>query len=301
MKLKFNELSHLSETAAAAALEAGQYILSRFKTQFEKRPKDGGDTLASQVVTEVDITAQNIILKHLKPSINKYDLGLLTEELDDNGSRLSKDYFWCIDPMDGTLPFSEGKTGYAVSIALISRDGNPVIGVVNIPDLQECYVSIKHDGVKLNGEVFASRNESHEGPIHMYMDRSFNQEPYFNQVMNKMEGYASEMNVGLVYTDHFGGVRNAISVMNVSNGCYFKFPKQNKGCGSIWDYAATRLFFEELDLPVFNAFGEVLFLNDAKTAFMNKQGITYSTRKELSQYIFKLKKDLFNDNFNSHT
>ena len=47
--------------------------------------------------------------------------------------RLELNYFWCIDPLDGTLPFIEGKVGYAVSIGLVSRDGTPLIGVVCDP------------------------------------------------------------------------------------------------------------------------------------------------------------------------
>ena len=53
----------------------------------------------------------------------KYDFGILTEETPDNGSRLVKDYFWCVDPLDGTLPFTEGTPGYSVSIALVSKSG----------------------------------------------------------------------------------------------------------------------------------------------------------------------------------
>ena len=56
----------------------------------------------------------------------RYDLALLTEELEDDGSRHVKDYFWCIDPIDGTLPFTQKKPGYGVSIALVARDGASV-------------------------------------------------------------------------------------------------------------------------------------------------------------------------------
>ena len=51
---------------------------------------------------------------------------VLTEETEDDGGRLRADYFWCVDPLDGTLPFIEGRPGSAVSIALIARDGTPV-------------------------------------------------------------------------------------------------------------------------------------------------------------------------------
>jgi fructose-1,6-bisphosphatase/inositol monophosphatase family enzyme len=65
--------------------------------------------------------AQAAVLEVLAPTFKAYDLGLLTEELADDGSRFEKDYFWSIDPLDGTLPFTQGKPGYAVSIALVRR------------------------------------------------------------------------------------------------------------------------------------------------------------------------------------
>ncbi|WP_420318927.1 inositol monophosphatase family protein [Ekhidna sp.] len=280
----------LCKLATVAAEEAGNYIQSQFDTHVIMSNKEGGDTLASQVVTEVDIKAQEIILSHLEASIDQFDLGLLTEESLDNQSRLHKEYFWCIDPMDGTLPYAEGKTGYSVSIALVSKSGDPFIGIVCIPDEKTCYSAIKGMGVKINGQPFL-RDTIH-GSISVYMDRSFTQESYFKQVIDHLSSYANRINSDLVYHDTFGGVRNAISVMNAGTGCYFKFPKQNRGCGSIWDYAATRLFFEELGLNVSTADGEILSLNNTKSTFMNESGIIYATDKSLVDTIKEIRSEV---------
>ncbi|MDF3128359.1 inositol monophosphatase family protein [Kiritimatiellaeota bacterium B1221] len=80
-------------------------------------------SLASAVVSELDREAQDLILTELEESVGRFDLGILAEESEDSQDRFEKEYFWCIDPLDGTLPFLEGKTGYAVSIALLSREG----------------------------------------------------------------------------------------------------------------------------------------------------------------------------------
>ena len=69
--------------------------------------KPSGSSRASQIVTEVDLMSQEMILKHIHPTCEEYDLGLLIEESNDDLSRFEKDYFWCIDPLDGTLPFVE--------------------------------------------------------------------------------------------------------------------------------------------------------------------------------------------------
>ncbi|MCR9249443.1 MAG: inositol monophosphatase family protein [bacterium] len=288
MILNQQDLQDLCSIAKQAALEAGQYIQSKFDQHYIKKSKVGGDSLASQVVTEVDIKAQEIILTHLNESIAKHDLGLLTEESTDNQSRLTKDYFWCIDPMDGTLPFTERRTGYAVSIALNSKAGDPVIGVVYVPDLGDCFTAVKNDGVKLNDTQFSRNTIQDEQTIHIYMDRSYLSESYYDMTSDHLKGYASKVNKGIEFHTSFGGVRNAIGVLQSQHGCYFKFPKPRKGCGSIWDYAATRLCFEEAGLVVSNARGERLSLNDPDSTFMNNGGILFATDSSLSDFLMEI-------------
>ena len=290
--LTINALEELCYIAKTAAIEAGQHIQSQFDSAYKTHTKKGGDSIASQVVTEVDMKAQEIILGHLQAGSKKYDLGLLTEENEDDHSRLTKDYFWCIDPMDGTLPFTEHRTGYAVSIALISQSGDPSIGVVYIPDTGDCYTSIMNRGVELNDAPFV-REGTDTDEFHFYMDKSFLSETYIDFVKAKLMAWAvPDSGHHLHYHANYGGVRNAIGVLSSHLGCYFKFPKKQNGCGSIWDYAATRLFFEELGLIVTNAQGDPLHLNNPTTTFMNEQGILYATHQELADFIMDLRKQV---------
>lgn len=288
MKLAQNQLQSLLNLAIQAATEAGLYIQSQVSQTNEVQGKTGGDSLASQVVTEVDFQAQEIILNHLKPSLLEFDLGLLTEEAIDDRSRLTKDYFWCIDPMDGTLHFAERRPGYAVSIALISKAGDPVLGVVYVPNEGLCYSAIQGEGVKRSQQPFERTSIPTDHQLHWYMDRSFQGTDHFELVNRKMATYANEQGLDLQIRSAFGAVVNAISVMTSGNACYFKFTKKSNGGGSIWDYAATRLFFQELEIQVTNAHGEKLHLNDPETTFMNHQGISYTTSMELSKFIHDL-------------
>ena len=281
-------LLKLSEIAKSAAQSAGNHIQSQFHQHYTKNQKQGGDSLASQVVTEVDIKAQKIILEHLDPTFKAYDLGLLTEEATDDQSRLEKDYFWCIDPMDGTLAFTEQRSGYAVSIALVSKEGRTVIGVVYVPDRQECYVAVHGMGVKMNDEPFIRQQLARDQKLHLYMDSSFLTQPYYQTSMDALNDYCAKRTLILECHFEFGGVRNAIGVMQSGIGCYFKFPKKQKGCGSIWDYVATSLFLEELDLSVSRADGKRLHLNNPTTTFLNDGGILFATNVELKEFIVNL-------------
>lgn len=236
-------LFSLCQIAEKAAIEAGEYIQSQFDQHYKKEQKTAGDSMASQIVTEVDYKAQEIILQHLKDSIKEYDLGVLTEEASDDASRLEKDHFWCIDPLDGTLAFTEGRTGYAVSIALVAKSGDPLIGVVYLPDLDDVYAAIKGKGLRLNNEVF-KRKAVTDDLLHFYMDRSLESEPYFHLLKERLQAWTNGKEINLEYHVGFGAVRNGIGVLNSTMACYFKFPKNRKGGGSIWDYAATRLFLK---------------------------------------------------------
>ena len=115
-------------TAQEACLQAGKLVKSFWQKKYEVGSKDGS-SLASSIVTEVDYLSQEKILSILRPSIEKYDFGLLAEESEDDLSRLSKEFFWAIDPLDGTLCFSEGQGGFAITIVLIDRGGMPFLGV----------------------------------------------------------------------------------------------------------------------------------------------------------------------------
>jgi 3'(2'), 5'-bisphosphate nucleotidase len=62
------------------------------------------------------------------------DDGLLSEESKDTDQRLSKRRVWIIDPVDGTREYGEGRTDWAVHVAL-AIDGIPNIGAVALPGL----------------------------------------------------------------------------------------------------------------------------------------------------------------------
>jgi 3'-phosphoadenosine 5'-phosphosulfate (PAPS) 3'-phosphatase len=287
MMLSQTQLLELQPIAAQAATEAGQYIQSCFDQHYTTKSKIGGDTLASQVVTEVDLKAQAIILSRLEPSIAQHDFGLLTEEAVDDQSRNTKDYFWCVDPLDGTLPFTEHRPGYAVSIALVSKMGDPVIGVVYLPNEQACYSAIKSGGVYRNEALFNRDLIAADGQLHWYMDRSFQSASHYEGVRKEMESYTEKQGLQLTSHASYGAVANAMGVLTSCAGCYFKYPKKSNGGGSIWDYAATRLLFEEVGMPVSNASGEKLHLNEPETTFMNRQGVVYVSDEALKRYILK--------------
>ena len=58
--------------------------------------------------------------------------GWLSEETIDAPERLSGDLLWLVDPIDGTRDYIHGRTGWAVSVALIHA-GRPLLGMLHAP------------------------------------------------------------------------------------------------------------------------------------------------------------------------
>lgn len=276
--------TELTEKAVKAASNAGQLIRSYRDKDVNVMQKEGGSTLASQVVTEVDRKSQDAILQVLLPTCDEFDIALLAEEDEDDRGRLESAYFWCIDPLDGTLPFINGQPGYSVSIGLVAKDGTPVIGVVYDPVHDVLYQATKGQGLRRNNERWSLMQDSQA--LTFTYDRSFAEDPNFNQVKDELEAYTHSLGLNEFNPIHYGGaVLNACHVLENGPGCHFKFPKSQDGGGSLWDYAATACLYEEGGAVVSDVFGNSLELNRPDSTYMNHRGALYATNKELAKRI----------------
>jgi len=75
------------------------------------------------------------------------DIPIISEENKEIPYCIRKDYqfFWLIDPLDGTKEFIKRNGEYTVNIALINKN-KPVIGIVHLPVLQITYYAVKGSG-----------------------------------------------------------------------------------------------------------------------------------------------------------
>ena len=282
--MKGLDLQSLAETAVAAARSAGRIISQYSNQEIEVEHKDGGHSYASQVVTEVDRKAQDAILEILRPACDEYDFALLTEESEDDHSRFQKEYFWCIDPLDGTLPFTKKEPGYSVSIALVAKCGKPQIGVVYDPVHDVLWEAAIGRGVKKNDQPWMMNSDLEV--LTFTYDRSFEKHPERQRVLDELNSYAQAIGLTKVYATQYGGaVINACHALESAPGCHFKFAKPEEGGGSIWDYAATACLFEQAGAFVSDVFGDALDLNRSDSTFMNHRGAVYATDASLASKI----------------
>lgn len=286
--LSGDDLLALADVARKAAKAAGEFIFASKSKDFAVSSKASGGHIASQIVTDIDVKSEALILQYLQPSIERFGFGVLTEETEDDRTRHSQDYFWCVDPLDGTLAFAELKAGYAVSIALVSKVGESVLGVVYEPETAALYSAVKGQGVIKNGHDIVVQNSVHShGGLDVFVlpcDRGFLESPgalNFIQLLQKWCALNVYPRVQILY-DH-GAVASACRVLD-SPGCYFKRPKVTEGGGSLWDFAATACLFAESGIFASDFNGNALQLNSA-TTFMNERGVFFSRDKQVMQVI----------------
>jgi myo-inositol-1(or 4)-monophosphatase len=100
---------------------------------------------ARELVSYVDKEAEKLIVKKLKTILP--EAGFITEEGTEGENK--KPLTWIIDPLDGTTNYLHKLPTYSICIALM-LDGEILVGVVNDPNLGECFYAWKGGGAYCN-------------------------------------------------------------------------------------------------------------------------------------------------------
>lgn len=106
------------------------------------------------LVTETDIAVENMIKGELSKLLPGSDF--LAEE-SSKDTKLGE-LTWIVDPIDGTTNFAHGLPFVANSIALWHR-GRIVLGVINLPLLEELFSAIEGQGAQMNGKSISVTKE----------------------------------------------------------------------------------------------------------------------------------------------
>src|SRR5574344_1329917 len=126
------------QVAIKAGLAAQKEILVIYNQNFDVEIKEDNSP-----VTLADKNADRIIREILGKAFPKY--AFLTEESEDDKSRLSNDYVWIVDPVDGTKDFVAHNGEFTINIALAYKHV-AVLGVILIPVTGEIYYAIQNEG-----------------------------------------------------------------------------------------------------------------------------------------------------------
>ncbi|MFN3244478.1 MAG: 3'(2'),5'-bisphosphate nucleotidase CysQ [Planctomycetota bacterium] len=130
------------ERAERALHAAMELALRHARAGVEVDYKEGGSP-----VTIADREIDDLLRREL---VEPGD-GWLSEESEDEPSRLQRQRVWVVDPLDGTRSFVSGRKDYSVSIALLV-DRQPVLGAVGSPANGVTVVGGPGHGVQVHGE-----------------------------------------------------------------------------------------------------------------------------------------------------
>lgn len=131
------------EKVLREAVQAGaDELVNYFNGQFKISNKEGVNNL----VTEADHAAEKAIIRAIRREFP--DHYILSEE--EGEIRTGSNYKWIIDPIDGTVNFSNGIPLCCVSIA-VEKDGEIIMGCVYNPNMNEMFFAEKGKGATLNG------------------------------------------------------------------------------------------------------------------------------------------------------
>jgi 3'(2'), 5'-bisphosphate nucleotidase len=112
------------EFAARLAGQAGRLLLD---------VRRGGPLSGKALGLKGDTIANRFLCEEIRAA--RPEDGLLSEEEKDDQRRCTQSRVWIVDPLDGTREYGEGRSDWAVHVAL-AVDGAAEIGAVALPGLQ---------------------------------------------------------------------------------------------------------------------------------------------------------------------
>ena len=135
------------------AKKAGTEALKIYNQNFSIECKDDNSPL-----TDADKASNEIICNELV-KISSYPILSEENKIISYKERKKWNYYWCIDPIDGTKEFIKKNGEFTINIALIYNN-EPVLGVVYAPVIEEIYFTDNHNSykAKLSIDSFELKN-----------------------------------------------------------------------------------------------------------------------------------------------
>ena len=134
------------------AKEAGKAIMEIYNQDFDIEFKSDNTplTIADRKANEIIVSALNLLPVN---SFIQKNIPILSEEGRNipYDERKNWEYFWLIDPLDGTKEFVKKNGEFTINIALIYKE-TPIIGVVYSPVLNVCYWAKRNEGAFKDGK-----------------------------------------------------------------------------------------------------------------------------------------------------
>ena len=146
------------ELAGRLADTASRIVMSYFRKPMQAITKK--DLTPVTVADREAEQAMRALIKKTFP-----DHGLLGEEFEDKN--INAQYVWALDPIDGTKSFITGMPLFGTLVSLL-KDGLPVIGIIDMPALNERWAGCEGHTTLFNGKSVQVRPCSNIGDAWLY-------------------------------------------------------------------------------------------------------------------------------------
>lgn len=238
MTVPDSNLDALLARAVSLTREAGALALARYNAVYGSRTKKDGT-----IVTDVDVELDRLIVEGLAGT----GIPVLSEEsAHDAASALADGAVWLVDPLDGTLDFTQGTGEFAVMLGLVER-GEPVLGVVSVPAAGLLYYAAKGKGAyrESGGAAERIRVSDVARPAAARLVASRNHFNAASQALADGLGAVGVVRVG----------SNGIKLGRIAEGSAELFVTPTTRMGW-WDVCAPQAIVEEAGGRVTGLFGE---------------------------------------------
>jgi myo-inositol-1(or 4)-monophosphatase len=128
------------EAVISAARRAGQLVLTMRREGLRNIQSKSAET---DLVTEADLASEAFLRKELVDLFP--EAGFWGEE---SNRRPSTEFFWLVDPIDGTVNYANGVALYSVTVALY-HENSCLLGVTVEPPASRIYWTVRGEGAFL--------------------------------------------------------------------------------------------------------------------------------------------------------
>lgn len=242
-------LTKLVKEVVEISKKAGLEIIKIYNTQnFAVQYKNDDSPL-----TIADETSNALIVHELSqltpqiPIISEEGIHLPYSE------RQHFEYFWLVDPLDGTKEFVARNGEFAVNIALVHRF-QPILGVVYVPYTEGVYFAVKNEGAfkidnNLKEKIYCNTFKINSLKLRIPVSRS-----YLNEETKTL--IAESFNAPILIPRG-----SALKFTDIAEGSADIYPRI--GTTMEWDTAAPQIILEE-------AGGKILHLETREPLVYNK-------------------------------
>ena len=217
------------------AKDTGKAIMKIYNQEFDVEYKTDSSplTIADKKANEIIVTALNQL------SVNSFlekNIPIISEEGRSvpYDERKNWEYFWLIDPLDGTKEFVKKNGEFTINIALINKE-TPVLGVVYSPVLNVCYWAKRDEGAFKNGEKLPLKTKEKRDVYKIVASRSH----ISNETKDFIEAIDTDKEKVII------SIGSSLKICLVAEGEANIYPRL--GPTMEWDTAAAHAIVNESD------------------------------------------------------